>query len=311
MYFDDLRVWVDADVDGVTDAGELKTLDDLDIVSIGLASAGNHGEAIAGNDVVNRTTFTRGDGSTGQMASIDFLADGASVTSEEIDGAVIVRAEGAATVISYVVTDAAGHAINASTFTLADGTHPDAFYSTTGDDSFLVDATDTRSYWLGGGTGSLTLRGGAGDDVLIINANTLQANIDGGRGFDIVKVNDIEGVMLDLAAAHVEEAIGDDGNDTFNASGMTSNAFLDGQGGNDILIGGIANDAIGGGAGDDYIDGGAGNDVLRGGDSRDLIFGGDGDDIVFGEGGDDTLIGGAVSGPAGADMLEGARVTIF
>jgi Ca2+-binding RTX toxin-like protein len=51
-------------------------------------------------------------------------------------------------------------------------------------------------------------------------------------------------VTLDLAAAHVEEAIGDDGDDVFNASGMTSNAFLDGAGGNDILIGGIADDAI-------------------------------------------------------------------
>lgn len=112
-------------------------------------------------------------------------------------------------------------------------------------------------------------------------------------------------MTLDLAAAHVEEAIGDDGDDVFNASGMTSNAFLDGAGGNDILIGGIADDAITGNRGDDYIDGGAGNDVLRGGDGSDLIYGNEGDDIVYGEGGDDILVGGAVSGPNGANMLEG------
>src|SRR5262249_39384254 len=159
-------------------------------------------------------------------ASVDFEADGAAITTTDVTGARIIKAEGAESITAYMVTDSAGHAINASTFTLADGTHPGAFYSTTGNDSFLVDLADTRSYWLGGGTGSLTLRGGAGNDVLIINANTLQANIDGGGGFDIVKVNDTEGATLDLDAAHVEEVIGDDGDDTFNASGMTSNAFL-------------------------------------------------------------------------------------
>ncbi|WP_158271819.1 S8 family serine peptidase [Methylosinus sporium] len=305
LYFDDLRVWVDANHDAKTDAGELKTLGELGVASISLAGAGNKGENIAGNDILNRTTFAKTDGTTGQVASVDFQVEGAAITTSNLGGATVIKSEGSASVTSYVVTDGAGHSLDASSFTLADGTHPNAFYSTTGNDSFLVDATDTRSYWLGGGSGSLTLRGGAGNDVLIINAATAQANIDGGGGFDIVKVNDTRGVTLDLAAAHVEEAIGDIGDDVLNASGMTANAFLDGAGGNDILIGGIANDAIGGGAGDDYIDGGRGNDILRGGDGRDLIFGGDGDDLVFGEGGDDTLVGGAVSGTSGANMLEG------
>nr|WP_246728920.1 S8 family serine peptidase [Methylosinus sp. RM1] len=304
-YFDDLRVWVDANEDGVTDPGELKTLDELGITSISLQGTGNQGETIADNDIVNRTSFTRANGATGEVASVDFEVNSAGATLTQLPGATVVRAYGAETVTSYVVTDNAGHSIDVSNFTLADGTHPDSFYSTTGDDVFFADPDDTRSYWLGGGTGSLTLFGGAGDDLLFINAATAQANIDGGGGFDIVKVNDTLGVTLDLAAAHVEEAIGDDGDDVFNASGMSSNAFLDGAGGNDILIGGIADDAITGNTGDDYIDGGAGNDVLRGGDGSDLIFGNEGDDIVYGEGGDDILVGGAVSGPDGANMLEG------
>ncbi|WP_134188229.1 S8 family serine peptidase [Methylosinus sp. sav-2] len=304
-YFDDLRVWVDANEDGVTDAGELKTLDELGIASISLQGTGNHGETIADNDIVNRTSFTRANGTTGEVASVDFEVNSAGATLTQLPGATVVRAYGDETVTSYVVTDNAGQWIDVSNFTLADGTHPDSFYSTTGNDLFFADPNDTRSYWLGGGTGSLTLLGGAGDDLLFINAATVQANIDGGGGFDIVKVNDTIGVTLDLAAAHVEEAIGDDGNDAFNASGMTSNAFLDGAGGNDILIGGIADDAITGNTGDDYLDGGAGNDVLRGGDGSDLIYGNEGDDIVYGEGGDDILVGGAVSGPNGANMLEG------
>jgi Ca2+-binding RTX toxin-like protein len=306
LYFDDLRVWVDADHDAQTDAGELKTLAELGVASISLQGAGNTGENIAGNDILNRASFTRTNGTTGQVASVDFQVEGASITTSTLTGATVIKSEGSASITSYVVTDGAGRSINVSSFTLADGTRPNAFYSTTGNDSFLVDATDTRAYWLGGGTGSLTLKGGAGNDVLIINAATTQAHIDGRGGFDIVKVNDVAGVTLDLAAAHVEEAIGDRGDDALNASGMTANAFLDGAGGNDILIGGIANDAIGGGTGDDYyLDGGRGNDILRGGDGRDLIFGGAGDDLLFGEAGDDTMVGGAVSGTSGANMLEG------
>ncbi|MBG0811756.1 hypothetical protein IY145_20600 [Methylosinus sp. H3A] len=244
LYFDDLRVWVDANHDAKTDAGELKTLGELGVASISLVGAGNTGENIAGNDILNRTTFTKTDGTTGQIASVDFQVEGAAITTSTLGGATVIKSEGAASVTSYVVTDGAGHSITASSFTLADGTHPNAFYSTTGNDSFLVDATDMRSYWLGGGSGSLTLRGGAGNDVLLINAATAQANIDGGGGFDIVKVNDTRGVTLDLAAAHVEEAIGDIGDDVFNASGMTANAFLDGAGGNDILIGGRSRDRV-------------------------------------------------------------------
>jgi hypothetical protein len=116
LYFDDLRVWIDANHDAKTDAGELKGLDQLGITSISLAGTGNHGEAIAGNDVMNRTSFTRSDGSTGQVASIDFQVEGASLSTTNLAGATAIKSEGAATVISYAVTDTVGHAINASTF---------------------------------------------------------------------------------------------------------------------------------------------------------------------------------------------------
>ncbi|MBU3887665.1 hypothetical protein [Methylosinus sp. KRF6] len=165
-YFDDLRVWVDANEDGVTDPGELKTLDELGITSISLQGTGNQGETIADNDIVNRTSFTRANGATGEVASVDFEVNSAGATLTQLPGATVVRAYGAETVTSYVVTDNAGHSIDVSNFTLADGTHPDGFYSTTGDDVFFADPDDTRSYWLGGGTGSLTLFGGNDSSIL-------------------------------------------------------------------------------------------------------------------------------------------------
>ena len=90
---------------------------------------------------MNRTSFTRANGTTGETASVNFEADSAGATLTQLPDATVVRAEGAETVTNYIVTDDAG-------------------YSTTGDDVFFADPNDTRSYWLGGGTGSLTLLGG-------------------------------------------------------------------------------------------------------------------------------------------------------
>ena len=77
--FADLRVWQDANRDGVTDAGELKTLAEAGITSIGLtsttpAAAGLEAE-IAGNIIDAAGTFTRTDGSTGTTADVRFRID--------------------------------------------------------------------------------------------------------------------------------------------------------------------------------------------------------------------------------------------
>ncbi len=93
LYFDDLRVWVDANHDAKTDAGELKTLDQLGITSISLVGTGNLGEAIAGNDVMNRTTYTKSNGTSGQVASIDFQVEGASISTTGLTGATVIKSE--------------------------------------------------------------------------------------------------------------------------------------------------------------------------------------------------------------------------
>ena len=70
-----------------------------------------------------------------------------------------------------------------------------------------------------------------------------------------------------------EGAIGRDGNDTFNASAVTTFATLYGYGGNDTLIGGSGNDAIYGGTGNDTMTGNAGRDnyVIETGSGSDTI----------------------------------------
>ncbi|MBP6014326.1 MAG: AHH domain-containing protein [Alphaproteobacteria bacterium] len=67
--FASLRVWIDANQDGVTDAGELKTLSQVNIRDISLTPTGGAGN-LRGNAVRATGTFTRNDNSTGTTADI-------------------------------------------------------------------------------------------------------------------------------------------------------------------------------------------------------------------------------------------------
>jgi hypothetical protein len=69
--FATLRVWQDLDQDMVTDAGELKTLDELGITSIGLAHQ-NTGTQISLNVLARTGSFTRADESTGTVGDVQF-----------------------------------------------------------------------------------------------------------------------------------------------------------------------------------------------------------------------------------------------
>ncbi|MGL4577227.1 MAG: hypothetical protein ACRCV9_20740, partial [Burkholderiaceae bacterium] len=69
--FAELQIWKDADQDGTTDAGELSTLSDLDIVAISLTTtAGNRLDN--GNIVSHDSTVTLGSGATLQISDIWF-----------------------------------------------------------------------------------------------------------------------------------------------------------------------------------------------------------------------------------------------
>lgn len=66
--FSELKVWVDADGDGATDSGELRTLADHGIASIGLAAQANSDTGKIGeNMLISTAIFTRADGSTGTV----------------------------------------------------------------------------------------------------------------------------------------------------------------------------------------------------------------------------------------------------
>ncbi len=68
--FGELKVWVDANGNGVTDAGELNTLAQVGITSISLAGRNLEGTAKVGENVlISTSTFTRSNGTTGTVGN--------------------------------------------------------------------------------------------------------------------------------------------------------------------------------------------------------------------------------------------------
>ncbi len=132
---------------------------------------------------------------------------------------------------------------------------------------------------ISGGAGADQISAGGGDDYLYVDAD--DTLIHGGAGADTVIVDTAAGVTLDMTAAEIEHAVGNAGNDQFDATGSTVRVTLRGNGGDDVLTGGEGNDEINGGAGADQLFGGGGNDFFYIDADDTLIRGGAGADTVI------------------------------
>ncbi|NBI41867.1 hcalcium-binding protein, partial [[Haemophilus] felis] len=290
--FNAVRVWQDKNHNGVTDAGELKTLSSLKITAIDLAYENAGGQLFFGNELLAKGYFTR-NGKKHEAAAVNFLANPRGHTITNVSGG------------KKTVTEAAGVLAKTSSFT-AEGNQARTLEAKklgvmniqagNGNDTLRGDEQDN---WLAGGGGSDTFFGGDGNDVLLIDGDDLPENIHGGNGDDIVQVVGNKGVSLDLGAAEIEIAHGGRGNDVFVSSGNSS-VFVRGGDGNDVIVGSIANDALSGENGDDFVSGNAGKDLIRGHRGNDRLFGDEGDDVLFGGSDDDMLYGGE-----GVDTLLG------
>ncbi|WP_430435619.1 S8 family serine peptidase [Methyloversatilis sp.] len=298
--WNNVKVWVDADHDGQTDTGELKTFASLGITSINLLAAAQSGLINGGNEVLATGSFVMA-GQTREAQAARFIANPAGNTSSAVVGGANVSSEdGQSTHVSALTT---GATLDAAALGVAN------VYGNVGNDVLIGTA---GANWLVGSQGSDSFDAGDGDDMLIIDAADLQQNIDAGDGFDMVQVVGSEGVTLNMAQAGVEVVAGGTGDDVFIGGGRSS-VFVRADDGDDIVIGGAANDGLSGENGNDLIDGGAGNDVIRGGRGQDQLLGGSGDDLIEGGQDDDRLAGGdgndVLKGQQGDDSLDGGEGT--
>jgi Ca2+-binding RTX toxin-like protein len=277
--FSKLRIWQDKNGDGVTDAGELKTLAQAGIANLSLTVAATQWSS-GGNKVDGFSTYTRTDGSLGMSADVELGYTGPGWQSA-VAGNLVRLTQGGGLSFGLAQGNALNIDVNASGLSGAVGSAGADTLSTTGNQGVMLQGDAGNDVltggagddWLSGGTGSDALNGGAGDDTLLIDAEDLQAKLNGGAGFDIAVVTGPAGVTLDLGPANLEAAIGGTGNDVLSNSGY----------GRVILAGGAGNDILTGGRGDDVLEGGAGNDQLSDladGSDTYLFSRGDGQDTI-------------------------------
>jgi hypothetical protein len=81
--FNQLKVWVDGDQDGITDAGELKTLAELQIASLQVAATKSN-EVDNGNALALQSNFTKTDGSKHEMIDVWFAKDQPKPTAADL-----------------------------------------------------------------------------------------------------------------------------------------------------------------------------------------------------------------------------------
>ena len=99
--FAQFGVWQDANSNGVTDAGEFRSLADMGIASVSLVSDGQTATAANGDVTVHgSTTYTRTDGTTGTVADASFAtaaaraaARGADVVNAAVAGMALIAAD--------------------------------------------------------------------------------------------------------------------------------------------------------------------------------------------------------------------------
>jgi hypothetical protein len=183
--FANLKVWVDANSDGVTDAGELLSLSDLGITSINLSTVAGSG-SIDGQNVLADGTFAYADGSTGDFSAVE-LTESANIRVFTGQGnESMVGTEGDDILLaSYLGNSMSGGGGN------------DTLYGNTGDN--VLDGGDGNDM-LVAGSGTTTMTGGAGNDTFAFSSQSA-SNGDSITDFSAGDKLDFSAISGDLVAA--------------------------------------------------------------------------------------------------------------
>ena len=162
--WNNLRVWQDANHDGKTDAGELKTFADLGITALNLASSAQSGEVRDGNEILARGSFTQnvnGVSTTREAIAANFLANPAGSTITASGSGVIVATEsvagsaGSTGVITAFVSQNTLSTVNETLNAVTLGVRH--LTGGAGNDTLTGDA---QNNWLAGGLGADSLNAG-------------------------------------------------------------------------------------------------------------------------------------------------------
>lgn len=287
-----LRVWVDASHDAHVDPGELKTLEELGISQINLGTAGATSTLGENGRILAQGSFVI-HGHTREALAVQFQSDvvSSSVTPQG-NGIRIETSSAHGATSAYNTAATVDETLDATVLNV------DNVYGGSGNDTLIAATTGS---WLVGGPGSNTYIGSAADDVFVISASDVPANIQGNGGRDTALIVGDSAVTLDMAKAGLTVAQAGRGADIIRSGGVAG-VFIKGGSGNSTLIGGAGNDVLSGGSGHNTLVGGSGRAVIHAGPSGDLIIASRGGSIIHAGGGEDRI-----HGREGNDVIKAGR----
>ena len=335
-----VKVWIDANENGIAEAGEIRSFARTHLPSI---AKEDYGFYTQGN---SKRTFMASTAPTNTMRRNTVKAIPSSNYRSLRDKDNIYWVSGSQYITwkpnqikihydnkEYLIGTDGDDFITMNTYKKYDGIYfhlnlINKFLGGPGNDS-IVGSSRNDSIW--GDSGNDKLFGGAGNDKLY-----------GGDGNDAIagfNPANIGSQTLSSGETDDDEIYGGGGDDTLQGGfgndkiyGGSGNDEVTGNSGDDVLVGDSGDDVLVGGVGDDVVYGGAGNDIilgftasneakqtlsygetdndiLDGGSGNDRILGGFGDDILFGGLGDDNIKGGSgddrLFGGSGSDNVQG------
>jgi len=330
--WDELRIWQDANSNGVVDDDELMTLDQVTItqrdangvetgtktgiteINLGYDDGSAYDDetddtTVFGNTLHGLASLTVGGttiaGAVGDV-SLSYNSLGWKIVGTQgVDGEYIGD--------WYVEFESGDHYdyhnLTGSGTTIVDLT-TDWLDGATGDDraNVLNAASSTKSVVISGHDGADTLTGGNNDDMLSGDkgADVLRGNagndvlfvdaqdtvIKGGTGYDTVIAVDYEELDANGDLITPDGITLDLFDSDINVSAELEAVY--GNAGNDVLDGSDTpwQVALYGGAGSDILTGGQSGDILSGDEGNDTVTASEGDDFVTGGNGEDSLQGG-------------------
>ena len=212
------RVWRDLDQDGVSDPGELQSLDQAGIESISLVSSGERETRADGTEILGRGTYTTGTGD-------------AQATHELLDVSLRVAPWG------FRETE------NGVEFRWTEGGEANDMFVATSDEPLTLDLATGGHHAAVGGAGADRLSNSGSHDVLMAGLAG-DDSLQGGTGSDVL-----------LGGADDDTLTGGAGDDALD--GGDGDDRLTGGTGDDELLGGAGRDVLYGGAGDDTLEAGS------------------------------------------------------
>lgn len=307
--WDQFKLWQDKDADGVVDDGEMQTLDEAGIRSIGLETRDGTKQVLEDGTIIHGLIdVERENGDIIDGADVALAYNSAGFRTFEDAGGNLVYEFEDGDVLKVKALDVSeqdfdlgdddsfwigakgndqGNSLDASQKSGAVVLNGDA-----GNDSLLGGAGND---FLIGGDGTDILKGGDGHDILFADGDDLSdlANIDGGDGYDQIILTENVALSLNADEINVEAILSSDSDDVLKGEKDDVNYAFNSAGGHDVLVSAGGSDRLLAGDGNDQLTGNGGNDSLFGESGDDILDGGEGDDLLAGGEGEDNLNGGA------------------